>query len=378
MFIFDKDILEDIYSFYSNRALLKWPRTIHTLLSDIYEEFNIDYKEVLKIHYNIHNTSTKVCNIFTEFVNSSILDNFYIHILNNLNNKDSSYLKLSNLNSFKIYENIYSIIIPDFIFKFIEDHLNIFKNNKDINNILHIIIDSLYIKNNVYLNNYIKKYLLLKLLIETNKDKSSLLNYYNYKRFEYMYKILESNNLKPIAYNPNSSSLYFTIPYSISSKKEQIIERLSNFNNSSIQIQTNEIKYYINSYIGEILKLKRKRTYNSNIIIDNLDFKTPNIIRKIIHSILTIYSNKRYSKPFSYLIGEVFRYNIIPEDYCAKINNNGSYLLVPLNNEWVKLSSKEIRQLSINDIDISLIIDSEYFKKHIDMILKIISQSKLN
>ena len=366
-----------IYQFFSNRNLLQWPKSNQLIISDIYNELSLSSNSILQSLLLLNNKYKKANELYKKFISYSMMDKFYNHITNTINIED--YLKLSNLNKYKAYKKIFRISIPNYIFTFIELHKSLFPIEL-IEKIFPILINLSY-SNNITLNNYIKRTLLLRILLTNSKDKSSIMNYYNYNRFLYMYTLLKSYNLEPIIYNPNSGSMYFTISYSKQQKKEQIFESILLLNNKNVaSIIIDDVKLYINTQIGEISQVKNicdKRKRSKYSILDNIEHKTPNIIRKIIHDLISKYSNKSYKYSYNQLLGCVLKNNIIVEDYCEKISLDGSILNVPIIKEdsFIELDSSEVRKLNINSINNNLLLST--YHDILNPILRVISTSKI-
>lgn len=378
-----------IYRFFSNRNLLQWPKSNILIPSDIYNELSLSYDTIIDTLLKVDDVYNRVDKEYKDTITDSMMDRFYIHIDDILSkNKDDNYTRISNLNKYKAYKKIYRMTIPNYIFNFIDLHKSLFPI--ELINLFNIIISNDINSISTLLNSYIKRTLLLKLLISNSKNKSSVIDYYNYSRFLYMYTLLTSYNLEPIIYNPNSGSMYFTISYSKIYKKEQIFDSIHILNNNNkVPIILDEVKLYVNTQIGEISQVKKlydkknKRSKIKYTIVDNIDHKVPNIIRYIIHDLITKYSSKTYKYSYNHLLGYILKNNIIVEDYCEKISLDGSILSVPLkkikddtnDKSFTNLESKEVRRLSINNLDLSLLLNK--YNDILNPILRVISSSKV-
>ena len=372
----------EIYPFFANRNLLQWAKSPETIMSDIYNELSIDYKTAITSYQTMIERLELANKEYAKEIDNSI-DTFYDYIRDIMkNHKLEEYDKLSNLNKYKALKNLYRVTVPNYIFTFIELHKHVLPKSI-IDKVLPIITNTTYVHNSKLLNLYIKKLSIMKLLTMNSKDKNLILGYYNYSRFMYMYIIMQDNKLEPIAYNPNSGSLYFTISYLNKHKKEQIFEDIRNINKSLAPINIDEVKLYINTPIGEILQVRKlfdkrcKRYHTKQDIIDNLSHKTPNIVRKIIHDLINKFSRKTYKYSYNEMLGFLLKNNIIVEDYCEKVGNDGMSFRVPIknNDEWKVMTCTEVRKLSINDIDISKLLQA--YNDIINPILKVISSVKI-
>ena len=373
---------ETIYPFFANRNLLKWAKSADTILSDINNELSIDPKTAITSYKKMIEQLSLANKMYAKAVGVNI-NNFYEYIDDIMrNHKIEDYNKLSNINKYKASKNLFRLTVPNYIFTFISSHREVLPK-EIIDKVLPIVTNITYARNSQLLNIYIKKTLIMKLLIMNSKDKNLILGYYNYSRFLYLYSILKDNNLDPIAYNPNSGSMYFTISYSNKHQKEQIFDSIRKINKNLAPITIDEVRLYINTPIGEISQVRKlydkrcKRYHTKQDIIDNLDHKTPNIIRKIIHELLSKYSRKTYIHSYNEMLGIILKNNIIVEDYCEKVGKDGMIFRVPLKStiEWKVLSSKDVRKLTVNDIDIAKLLEA--YKEIINPILKVISSIKI-
>ena len=356
----------EIYHFFSNRNLLQFPRSIETIDGDITEEFHRDSNHVISGYTRMKKQLSIITNeVCVEecqelYDNAPTFKNFMKLIMDN---KINEYQILSN-NRQVVLKNLYRITVPNFIFTFMTMHKGILPN-KTIERILPLITNIVYLKDNKMLNLYIKKSLAMKLLMEI--DKKNFKDYYNYCRFKYLYDKLLELKLAPKLYNSNNGALYFTISYSQSSQKEQIFERLR-LNNNSALIKIDEVQLYINSNIGEVSRIrklfdKRWKKFHTDIS-DNMSYNAPNIIRKIIHNIINNFSKKTYKYSYKEILAYLFKNNIRVEDYCEKVDDDGVLLRVPIQHEWKLMTAKDVRVLTINNIDIKLLLESY------DMVLK--------
>ena len=361
----------EIYHFFSNRNLLQFPRSIETIDSDITEEFHSDSNLIIcgytRMKKQLSVITNEVCvEECQELYDSApTFKNFMKLIMDNKINEYDILCKERQV----VLKNLYRITAPNFIFNFITMHKKILPDNT-IERILPLITNIIYLKDNKMLNLYIKKSLAMKILNDI--DKKNFKDYYNYCRFKYLYDRLIELKLTPKLYNSNNGALYFTISYSQSAEKEQIFERLRSNNNNGALIKIDEVQLYINSIIGEVSRIrklfdKRWKKFHTNIN-DNMSYNAPNIIRKIIHNIITNFSRKSYNYSYNQMLGYLLKSNIRVEDYCEKVDNDGVLLRVPMQQEWKLMTAKEVRLLTINNIDIKLLLESY------DMVLKPILQ----
>ena len=351
----------ELYQFFSNRNLLQWPKSTETLISDINEEFGIDSNAMLNgyaiMKKQLNKITNESCVKELDLIYSSKFKDNIKEVLEEAR-KDLEYKRLCAQKS-HLLKNLYRITIPNFIFSFVSSHKKILPENT-IEKILPLITNVVYVKNHSALNTYIKKSLIMKILIDI--DNRNFMEYYKYCRFRYLYDRLIELKLTPKCYNSDSGALYFTISYSQGSQKEQIFEKLRSINNNCAIINIDEVQLYINSNIGEIARIrklfdKRWKKFHTDIS-DNISYVVPNIIRKIIHNLIDKFSRKSYKYSYNQMLGYLLKHDFIVEDYCEKVGNEGTILRVPINKEWVTMSSKEVRKLTINDIDIKLLLDS--------------------
>ena len=375
---------QELYAFYSNRSLLKYPKSINTIFADIKQELNISKKSTI-LSYNMMNDQFDYIinnnqDIFDEInKNDSYL---YFYMKNILDNqKLSEYSDLNNDLKYCANKYLYRISSPNYIFTFINSIQNLLPK-PFYSKILASTISITFNNYNHILNQYIKKFIIFKCLLSNIKSSKNnlLLEFYNYSRFTYLFNIIKSNNLIPITYNIITGSLYFTISYSNYSKKEQIFERLHNINSNNSHIDIEEIKLYINTQFGEISNCKKLFDKKCNIfhskryVSDNLLHNIPNMIRFIVSDIILKFINKSYNYSYKKLLGFILNDNILVENYCRKNNNEGTLFEAPINNKWVTMSNSEIRKLSINNIDIKLLLDS--YQELINPILNVVNAIK--
>lgn len=356
----------NIYKFYSNRNLLQWPKSNETLNSDLKAELSINYEDAIKTFIKMKKQESIINKIIEKNSNNTFIE----YMKQVLTNKGNEYNSLSKV-EYCAKKYLYRLSIPNFIFSFAIDHKSILPNNIS-NQVLPLIENTTYNKQNDKLNTYIKKSLLLDIFMNTS---DMFLDYYDYCRFLYMYNRLVYYKFTPLIYNTYTGSLYFTISYNLNDQKEQIFEELHKPNNNNVNIDIDEIKLYVNSELGEITKYrklcdKRYKKFHTEIS-DNMSYKIPNIIRKLIHSLIDKYSHKAYKYSYNEILSYILKNNIIPEDFCEKINLNGDSFIVPINGKWVDIDSKSVRLLTKNNIDINLLLDK--YKDSINALLLILS-----
>lgn len=375
---------EELYKFYSNRSLLRYSKSINTLFADIKEELNIDKKSAI-ISYNkmidqidyINNCQ----NIFNELNKN---DSYLYFYMNNIisNQMIKEYSDLNNELKYCANKYLYRISCPHYIFNFI----NLLQNYLPKEYYTKILAPTLSISfnnSNNHLDEHIKKFIIFKSLLQNlklSKNKLIFIDFYNYSRFLFLFNIIKSVNLIPITYNVLSGNLYFTFPYTNKQKKEQIFEELHHINSNNFDIIVEEIKLYINTEFGEISNCKRlfdKKCNTFHIkryIDDNISNDVPNIIRMITSNIILNYINKSFNSSYKKLLGTILNNNIIVENYCRKINNNGTIFEVPINNKWITMSNSEVRKLLIKDIDVKLLLNS--YQELINPILSVVNAIK--
>lgn len=359
--------LKTLFTFFANRNLLQWPKSINTLLSDIQTELSISSNEAIHSYNAMNKQFQLVKKIYNKLLDYSKFDK--MNSLISSFEPIKEYNQIINLNKHEVLKNLYKVHIPNYIYLFIDSHKEYLPNDL-ISKVIPLITNITFNKKSDLLNDYIKRILLFKVL-SLNIDKDKLLSYYNYNRFLYLYTIVKMNNFIPISYNINNGILYFSIPYRLDKKKEQIFEDTYQsliLNNTTIIFKY--VRLYINTSIGEITQVKNLRD-NSYNINDMIDYNVPNIIRKIIYNIIRNYSSKiSYNQMLSY----VFKNNIQLEDYCQKISNNGTIFKIPVNNQWIEISNKELKNYEYSDLDLNLLLND--YQEVINPIVKILSTFK--
>ena len=359
----------DIYKFFSNRDILKWPKSINTITSDLQEELSINYKSAIASY--IAMCKQKAINkIILESSKSNAKD-FIMHMKTTLANLDPEYGNYSET-KYLISSNIYRIAAPNYIYTFINQHKTLLP--KCITStITPLVYNTIYNKQNQKLNNNIRKAILVDYFTKLD---NSFKDYYNYCRFKYLYDKINEYKLTPFLYNKYTGALYFSFSYSLSAQKEQIFEGLSTSNNNIENIDLDYIKIYINSSIGEITKYFRlsDKRYKHYQISDDLSYTIPNIVRELIINLLQKLSNKNSKFTYNEVLSYTIKKNIIVENYCEKIDS-GTYFKVPINNEWIIKSANDLKLLSINDIDIPFLL--EEYQEDISSILQAITSLKI-
>ena len=359
--------LKSLYTFYANRNLLQWPKSINTLLSDIQIELLISSNDAINSYNAMIKQFELVKKVYNELLDYNKFDN--MNFLVSSFKPIKEYNQMINLNKHEVLKNLYKVQIPNYIYSFIDSHKNYLPDNL-INKVIPLITNITFNKKSNLLNDYIKRTLLFKIL-SIDIDKNKLLSYYNYNRFLYLYSLIKVNNFIPISYNINNGILYFSIPYRLAKKKEQIFEDIyQSLISNNIEIIFEYVRLYINTSIGEITQVKNLRD-NSYDINDMIDYNIPNIIRKIIYNVIRNYSSKiSYNQMLSY----VFKNNIQLEDYCQKISNNGTIFKIPVSNQWIEISNDELKNYKYSDLDLNLLLND--YQEVINPIVKILSTFK--
>ena len=372
---------QELYQFYSNRSLLKYPKSINTLFADIKEELNINKKSAILSYNKMNDQFDYIINNHQDIFNEINKNDSYLYIyMKNLldNQKLKEYSELNNDLKYCANKYLYRISSPNYIFTFINS-IQDFLPKSFYSKILAPIISINFNNDNNYLNQFIKKSIIFRSLLKNIKSSKNklLLEFYNYSRFLYLFNIIKNNNLIPITYNIMTGTLYFTISYSNYPKKEQIFERLHDINSNNSHINIEEVKLYINTQFGEISNCKKLfdkkcNTYQTKrYVSDNIIHNVPNIIRFIISDIILKYINKKYIYSYKNLLGFILNDNILIENYCKKNNNDGTLFEVPINDNWITMSNFEVRKLLIKDIDIKLLLDS--YQELINPILSVVN-----
>ena len=344
-----------------------WPKSKETLSYDLQKELSVDYTNAANsfMALKVQNEINRKIEVDNKNFDSTT---FKQYVKKALESKSPEYQKLSR-SPFQALKNLYRISLPNFILDFMD-------MNKDIipevitNKITPIVSNTVYNKHNSKISNYIQKICLLKTI--TSLDKRGV-EYYNYCRFVSLYNIIVNNNLIPVSYNPHTGVFYFTIPYNMYNQKEQIFESIHN-NLFSTTIEN--VRYYINTQYGEISTVrklfdKRVKHYKTDIS-DQMDFTLPNIIRMIIHDLFNKFANPNYKLTYIQMLGYRLRNTLMVEDYCEKLNRDGSLFNVPLTTGWTTMGSKEVRVLNKSLINESLLLESY------DELLNTVKQTILN
>lgn len=361
----------ELFKFYSNRNLLIWPRSRETLACDLKNELCIDYNSAAnsfvalkvqnQINHKIQNDESYDTTQFKKYIKEV------------LNSQNSEYRKLST-SPYQALKNLYRITVPNFIFEFIELNQEVIPS-VITDKIAPIVSGTTYNRQNSKLSNYIQKICLMNALNSIDKNSKE---FYNYNRFVTLYNMIINQNLTPMAYNVRTGALYFTFSYNLYKEKEQIFENLRKNSSNLISPNIEEVRYYINTEYGEIATVrklfdKRVKRYKTDVS-DQMAFSMPNIVRMIIHDLFSKFSNKNYKLSYTQMLGYRLRNTIIVEDYCEKINRDGSTFSVPINNKWETMSAKEVRLLSKASIDEGLVLET--YKDLLNSIKQVMTEFK--
>lgn len=349
--------------------MLKWPKSINTITSDLQEELCVNYKSAVA-SYIAMKKQQAINNVILEN-NKNDAHEFIEHMKDTLSNLSNEYKKYS-MERYIVSKNLYRISIPNYIYTFINQH-KLLLPKSITNTITPIVSNTVYNRQNQKINNNIRKAILVDYFAKLDKD---FIEYYNYCRFMYLYDKVVSHNLTPFLYNKLNGALYFSLPYKLSIQKEQIFESLCNSNNNTENIDIDFIKLYINSAIGEITRYFRisDKRYKHYQISDDLSYSIPNIIRELVANMLQKLSDSNSKFTYNDVLNYTIKKDIMVENYCEKIDS-GTYFKVPIDNEWIVKSADDLKLLTINNIDIPFLL--EEYQENIDSILQAITNTKI-
>lgn len=376
-----------IYNFFSNRSLLQFPRYVSTIAADLINEYSININDIRLSMCLMYYYNRKFIEEIDGDVDRNSADIFIKHMETVLYKSSSDtttmelkaqYHQYNNIDS-GAHKNLYCCNYDNYIYSFISIHKEYIQQSL-YTLLLSTIPSMTYCSKNAYIDNYIKKFIVINLLKYLYGD--VVIEYYNLCRFMYLYTHVNNMGAIPILYSNQNGVLYFDVSYNKKHKKEQIIERIYSNTDSFGKIDVNEVFFHIhysnNEYKdcagGSITKYRS--LYSSNITVSNgiRKYRTVkihdtfpmndycNVSRKILHSMIKVKDYKSQLGSLYTLWRDRIAKNRAPIEYACLYKQEAQYSMyrLPLrncSNGADICADSEIHKYSFKDLDISNVID---------------------
>ena len=347
---------KDIYNFYSNRSLIKFPRSLYTLNSDLQEQLNLSYNNA-KSSLTLVNTYNNIIFNIISSIKHHQLTKFIKYIEKCLYSDTTkkireAYDRLSNIDS-TAAKHLYRARYDNCIFGFIADHQHMLPDVLT-NTILKYIPSISYCSKNLAVDSYMKKCAAMNFIGAIFPD--TILEYYNLYRFNYLNSLIHNGSLSPIYYDKHTGWLYFDVLYNKRCLKEQIIEEVHSNRNGFGKISIDEVytlihyrskEFSIVNSDSTIAKYKTKyssiqsKRNNNHIYIDDTfsTYDCCNVTRKVINAMIGIRNYKRNLPSMFDILGRIIKLHPMAIDYSRTSNTSTSddfTYMIPIHNDQGK------------------------------------------
>lgn len=338
----------DVFNFYSNRSIMRFPRSSYTIANDIPEQLNLSYSDakstlaIIKtysnnIASNIGDVKQSDINDFIKCCEETLVTDTYRKIAD-------LYDKISSIDSTAV-KFLYRARHDSSIFSFIDAHKHLLPLGLT-DTVLKYIPSIPYCNKSMLIDTHIKRCVTMNLICALFPE--SVLRYYNLYRFNYLYTLIHNGSLSPIYYDKYTGWLYFDVLYNKMRRKEQIIEEVHANPVGFGTIAIDEVFTFVHYRSKEfttmnndctIAKCKSKygaisKRETCSYIDDTFSsYDCCNVIRKVLSVMIGIRNYKRNLPSMYELLGRVIKLHPMAIDYSRiseLVTTGDSTYLIPI------------------------------------------------
>ena len=360
--------MKELFHFFANKEVLPWSRSMETLFADLQEEIGINRDNAIRIFLQMKEIADSISDIYDKSKNETQNSKFRRVVKYAPRTLNEEFKKLQNVGKAHSIKWCYRISIPKDIYMelFIKMHSNILPSNitDKILPMISTVLESSLPSKLKAIKNHIAYNLLFKALeLISDHDVDAIKTYYVYTNFFVLYNTVIEAGFIPKAYNPFSGTLYFSIPYKMRNKKEQIFDRIHAQKwHKQCKFVLEQVRLYIALPCGEIAHVRnlydttKPTSLNRFVVKDKLSFRIPNIIRKLMHKIVTDSGLFNYDYKYINLLSKIIRSNSSAADYCVRYGKVGDEFGVPLSFGWKTVNAKQLLHMGYTDINMKLLL----------------------